>query len=491
MATTTYPQTGAYVSRRSRIYEWITTTDHKKIGVMYIVTSFTFFLFGGLLALASARSWRCPGLQFVDQAVYNQLFGMHAIMMIFLFVMPMTVGLANYIVPLQIGAADMAFPRINALSFWMLVVGAILIVSAFFFGGAPTGWTLYTPLSAQRAGDGHRPAAGRPRHPRLQLDLRRDQLHRHDLPDARAGPDALRMPMFCWTTLVTAVLLLFSLPVVAAGLIMIFIDRNYGGGFFEPALGGSPILWQHVFWFFGHPEVYILILPAFGIVSEIIPVFSRKPLFGYRAFVLATASIGALGFTVWAHHMFTTGAVYLPFFAFFTFLIAVPTGVKFFNWLATMWGGQLRFDTPMLFAVGFIALFLIGGLDGAFLAVVPFDFMVQDTYWVVSHIHYVLVAGAVFGIFAAPLLLVPEDVRSDAERATRQGPVLAPLHRHERRLLPAAPAGPRRHDPAHPRLLGQRRLDGAQLPLDDRRVPHRRERRAVPVERLHHAAEPG
>ena len=230
---------------------------------------------------------------------------------------------------------------------------------------------------------------------------------------------------------------------------MLFIDRNYGGGFFEPALGGNPILWQHVFWFFGHPEVYILILPAFGIVSEILPVFCRKPLFGYKAFVFATASIGALGFTVWAHHMFTTGAVYLPFFSFFTFLIAVPTGIKFFNWLATMWGGQLRFNTPMLFALGFIALFLIGGLDGAFLAVVPFDFHVQDTYWVVSHLHYVLVAGSVFGIFAGALLLVPQDDRPDAQRAAGQGPVRAAVHRHQPGLLPAAPAGPRRHDPAH------------------------------------------
>ena len=222
------------------------------------------------------------------------------------------------------------------------------------------------------------------------------------------GMTLLRMPMFVWATMVTSVLLLFSIPVVTAGFIMIFIDRNYGGGFFDPALGGNPILWQHVFWFFGHPEVYVLILPAFGVISEIVPVFSRKPLFGYRAFVLATASIGALGFTVWAHHMFTTGAVYLPFFSFFTFLIAVPTGIKFFNWLATMWGGQLKFDTPLLFALGFISLFLIGGLDGAFLAVVPFDFMVQDTYFVVSHIHYVLVAGAVFAIFAALFYWFPK-----------------------------------------------------------------------------------
>jgi cytochrome c oxidase subunit 1 len=222
------------------------------------------------------------------------------------------------------------------------------------------------------------------------------------------GMTLLRMPMFVWNSLVTSTLLLFAVPVLTAGLMMLFIDRNYGGGFFDPASGGNPVLWQHVFWFFGHPEVYILILPAFGVVTEILPVFSRKPLFGYKAFVFATASIGALGFSVWAHHMFTTGAVYLPFFSFFTFLIAVPTGIKFFNWLATMWGGQLKFDTPLLYAVGFIALFLIGGLDGAFLAVVPFDFHVQDTYWVVSHLHYVLVAGAVFGIFAALFYWFPK-----------------------------------------------------------------------------------
>ncbi len=408
MATTTATPSGPHVSRRSTILEWLTTTDHKKIGVMYMITAFSFFMLGGVLALGIRTELAVPGLQMVDQATYNQLFGMHAVMMIFLFVMPMTTGLANYIVPLQLGAADMAFPRINALSFWMLVVGAILIVSAFAFGGAPTGWTLYVPLSVQVKVAGV---------DLLLLGL--VVLGFSSIFGAinfivtifkmRApGMGLLRMPMFSWTSLVTSVLLLFSLPVIAAGLIMIFIDRNYGGGFFDPALGGSPVLWQHIFWFFGHPEVYILILPAFGVISEIIPVFSRKPLFGYKAFVIATAAIGALGFTVWAHHMFATGAVQLPFFSLFTFLIAIPTGVKFFNWLATMWGGHLRFDTPMLYAVGFIALFLIGGLDGAFLAVVPFDFMVHSTYWVVSHIHYVLVAGAVFAIFAALFYWFPK-----------------------------------------------------------------------------------
>jgi len=406
MATTTLPR--PRTAQRSGIYDWLTTVDHKKIGVMYITSAFLFFLLGGLMALFIRTELAVPGLQFVDESTYNQLFGMHAITMIFLFVMPMWTGLANYIVPLQIGAADMAFPRINALSYWLILGGGALIMLAFFFGGAPVGWTMYAPLSTREPATGVDLLI-------LGLILAGTSsllgainflvtIFRMRAP----GMTLLRLPMFGWTTLVTSVLLLFSLPVITAGLVMLFLDRNYGGGFFDPAQGGNPILWQHVFWFFGHPEVYILILPAFGVISEILPVFSRKPLFGYKAFVFATASIGALGFSVWAHHMFTTGAVYLPFFSFFTFLIAVPTGIKFFNWLGTMWGGQLRFDTPMLFALGFITLFLIGGLDGAFLAVVPFDFMVQDTYWVVSHIHYVLVSGAVFAIFAALFYWYPK-----------------------------------------------------------------------------------
>ncbi|MGI8929238.1 MAG: cytochrome c oxidase subunit I, partial [Candidatus Limnocylindrales bacterium] len=375
-------------------------TDHKQIGVMYITTAFPFFILGGIFALIIRRELTTPGIEFADPETYDQLFTIHGTTMIFLFVMPMMSGLRNYIVPLQIGAADMAFPRINALSFWMVPLGGLLLFSGYAVGGAANaGWTGYAPLSAQGG-------AG--------LDLWIASLVLLGFSSVltainflatifklRApGLTLMRMPLFVWNTIVTAVLLLFAVPVLTAGLMMLFIDRNYGGGFFDPAAGGNPILWQHVFWFFGPPEVSILILPAFGIVSEILPVFSRKPLFGYKAFVFATASIGALGFSVWAHHMFTTGAVFLPFFSFFTFLIAVPTGIKFFNWLATMWRGQLRLDTPMLFAMGFIALFLIGGLDGAFLAVVPFDFHVQDTYWVVSHLHYVLVAGSVFGIFA-------------------------------------------------------------------------------------------
>jgi cytochrome c oxidase subunit 1 len=399
MATTTLaPRTAAYP--RSRLYEWLTTTDHKKIGVLYISTAFLFFLLGGIMALFIRTQLAWPGLDFVDAATYNQLFTMHGTTMIFFFVMPMMTGLANYIVPLQIGAADMAFPRINALSYWMVPLAGILLYSGYAFGGAANaGWTGYATLSVREGTGIDLWIAG------LVLVGTSSILGAINfiatIFKMRApGMTLMRMPLFVWNTLVTSVLLLFAVPVLTAGFMMLFIDRHYGGGFFEPALGGNPVLWQHVFWFFGHPEVYILILPAFGIVTEILPVFSRKPLFGYKAFVFATASIGALGFTVWAHHMFTTGAVYLPYFSFFTFLIAVPTGIKFFNWLATMWGGQLTFSTPLLFALGFIALFLIGGLDGAFLAVVPFDFHVQDTYWVVSHLHYVLVAGSVFGIFA-------------------------------------------------------------------------------------------
>jgi cytochrome c oxidase subunit I len=409
MATTTLdPRAAAYPRTRSWLYEWLTTTDHKKIGALYITTAFSFFILGGIFALFIRTELAVPGVQFLDPETYNQLFTIHGTTMIFLFVMPMFTGLANYIVPLQIGAADMAFPRINALSFWMIPLGGLLLFSGYAVGGAANaGWTSYAPLSEQSGAGvdlwiaaltllGFSSVLGAINFIATIFKMR------------APGLTLMRMPLFVWNSLVTSVLLLFSLPVLTAGLMMLFIDRNYGGGFFDPALGGNPILWQHVFWFFGHPEVYVLILPAFGIVTEILPVFSRKPLFGYKAFVFATTAIGALGFTVWAHHMFTTGAVFLPYFSFFTFLIAVPTGIKFFNWLATMWGGQLKLDTPLLFALGFIALFLIGGIDGAFLAVVPFDFHVQDTYWVVSHIHYVLVAGAVFGIFAALFYWFPK-----------------------------------------------------------------------------------
>jgi cytochrome c oxidase subunit 1 len=400
MATSTLtPAAPAY---RSGLYDWLTTTDHKKIGIMYLVNSMVFFLAGGILALVVRVELAAPGLQFMDEAFYNQAFTMHASFMLFLFVIPILAGFGNYVVPLQLGAPDMAFPRINALSLWMLPLGGALMASGFLVSGgsAASGWTEYPPLSgSDYSGTGTDLWI-------MGLTL----IGTSSILGAinflvtifkmRApGMTLFRMPILVWTVLVTSVLVLMATPVLTSALIMLFIDRNYGGNFFDPANGGLAVLYQNVFWFYSHPAVYIMILPAMGIVSEILPVFSRKPLFGYKAFVFATAAIGALGFSVWAHHMFTTGQVFLPFFSLMTFLIAVPTGVKMFNWIATMWRGQLMFSTPMLFAVGFLVLFLVGGLNGAFSAAVPVDFAIHDTYFVVAHIHYVLFGGSVFAIF--------------------------------------------------------------------------------------------
>jgi cytochrome c oxidase subunit 1 len=398
--TALHPAAPAY---RTGLYEWLTTTDHKKIGILYLVNSFVFFILGGILALGVRAELAQPGLQFMKEETYNQFFTMHASLMLFLFIIPILAGFGNYVVPIMIGAPDMAFPRINALSFWMLPLAGILMCSGFLVSGgaAAAGWTSYSPL-AQSAYSG------------VGTDL-------WILAVALIGTSSIlgsinflvtifkmrapgmtmfRLPIMVWTVLVTSVLVLMATPVLTSGLIMLFIDRNYGGSFFDVATGGNAVLWQNVFWFYSHPAVYIMVLPAMGIVSEVLPVFSRKPLFGYKAFIFATAAIGALGFSVWAHHMFTTGSVYLPFFSLMTFLIAVPTGVKMFNWIATMWRGQLMFKTPLLFALGFLTMFLIGGINGAFSASVPVDFALHDTYWVVAHLHYVLFGGSVFGVFA-------------------------------------------------------------------------------------------
>jgi len=400
MATTTLRTTSGY---RSGLYDWLTTTDHKKIGILYLANSILMFLIGGLFALLVRVELAQPGLQFLTDAQYNQAFTIHASLMLFLFVIPVLAGFGNYIVPLMIGAPDMAFPRINAFSFWLLPLAAIVMLSGFATGGgaAAAGWTEYSPL-AQAKYEG------------IGTDLWIVALLLIGTSSIlgsinfivtifkmRApGMTLLRMPIMVWTMLVTSILVLMATPVLTSALIMLFIDRNLGGHFFDPANGGNAILWQNTFWFYSHPAVYIMILPAMGIISEILPVFSRKPLFGYKAFVFATAAIGALGFSVWAHHMFTTGAVYLPFFSFMTFLIAIPTGVKFFNWIATMFRGQLTFSTPLLYAIGFLTMFLIGGINGAFSAAVPVDFALHDTYWVVAHIHYVLFGGSVFAVFA-------------------------------------------------------------------------------------------
>src|SRR5215210_2537009 len=405
MATTAL--TPAASTYRSGLYEWLTTTDHKKIGILYIANSFLFFLIAGVLAMGVRTELAVPGLQFLhDEGVYNQLFTMHGTVMILLFIIPILAGFANYIVPLQIGAPDMAFPRINALSFWLLPLGGILMFSGFATGGAAAaGWTSYSPLSEDRplgmqgAGEdlwlvglvliGTASILGAVNFLVTIFKMR------------APGMTLFRMPILVWTVLVTSVLVLMATPVFTSALIMLFIDRNLAGGhFFDPSAGGNAILWQNVFWFYSHPAVYVMVLPPMGMISEILPVFARKPLFGYKAFVFATAGIGALGFSVWAHHMFTTGSVFLPFFSLMTFLIAVPTGVKMFNWIFTMWRGKLTLSTPLLFALGFLSMFLIGGINGAFSASVPVDFALHDTYWVVAHLHYVLFGGSVFGVFA-------------------------------------------------------------------------------------------
>jgi cytochrome c oxidase subunit I len=387
-----------------RLTDWLTTTDHKRIGILYIVASFGFFVVGGLFAVIMRLELAGPGLQLMSEQTYDELFTMHGTIMLLLFGTPMVAGFANYFVPLQIGAADMAFPRLNALSFWLFLFGGLIVLSGFLTtgGAAAFGWTGYAPLN------------DRPFSPAVGADLWVVGLALVGLSSVfgainfittiytrRApGMGMFRMPIFTWNILVTAVLILLAFPPLNAAFAMLLVERLGNGVFFDPSRGGDAILWQHIFWFFGHPEVYILILPFFGIITEIIPVFSRKPLFGYRAFIAATVAIASLSMAVWAHHMFTTGAINLPFFALTSFLIAVPTGIKFFNWIATMWGGQLSFEMPMLWAIGFLYLFLVGGITGIVLAAPPLDFQFHDGYFVVAHFHSTLVSGTVFAIFA-------------------------------------------------------------------------------------------
>jgi cytochrome c oxidase subunit I len=396
----------AVASYRGGLYEWLTTTDHKKIGIMYVINSFLFFLIGGIFALLVRTELAVPGIQlFTNEHVYNEAFSIHATVMIFLFIIPMLAGLGNYVVPLMVGAPDMAFPRINALSFWMLPLGGILLLSGFLTpgGAAAAGWTSYPPLTER--GPLSSPGPGQDLWIVALILIGTSSIlgginFLVTIFKMRApGMTLFRMPIMVWTILVTSVLVVMATPVITSALVMLFIDRNYGGTFFLPP-EGQAVLYQNVFWFYSHPAVYVMVLPAMGVISEVLPVFSRKPLFGYKAFIFATAAIGALGFSVWAHHMFTTGAVFLPFFSLMTFLIAVPTGVKMFNWIATMWRGTVEFRTALLFAAGFLGTFLIGGITGIFLAVFPVDWQLTDTYFVVAHLHYVLVGGAVFAIFA-------------------------------------------------------------------------------------------
>ena len=418
---------GVVVARRKRfsetyIGEWIMTTDHKKIGVMYILTGFFFFLVGGAEALLIRTQLAVPNGKVLTPAAYDQIFTMHGVTMIFLFVMPMLSGLGNYVVPMMIGARDMAFPRMNAFGYWVVLFGGLFLSSSFLFGAAPNaGWFAYAPLTELNSGCG---ATAVTCTPGANMDFWALGILMLGISSIAAslnfvvtilklrapGMTINRMPLFAWMTLITAFLLLFALPSVTAASILLLLDRHLGTHFYQAGAGGDPLLWQHLFWSFGHPEVYILILPAFGIISEVLPVFSRKPIFGYTFIAWSGVAIGFLSFTVWAHHMFAVGLplVAQAFFATSTTLIAIPTAVKIFNWIATVYGGKVSFKTPMLFALGFIAMFLIGGLNGAALAVVPFDYQVTDTYFVVSHLHYVLFGGSVFGIFAGIFYWFPK-----------------------------------------------------------------------------------
>ena len=393
------------------IMRWITTTNHKDLGTLYLIFSMIMFCIGGIMSLVIRAELGEPGMQYVDPEFFNQMTTMHALVMIFGGVMPAFTGLANWMVPLLIGCSDLALPRVNNWGFWILPFAFGLLLSTLFMdGGAPAGgWTMYPPLVLQ-TGDafpflifavhlmGISSITGAINVIVTILNMR------------TPGMTLLKMPLFCWTWLITAYLLIAVMPVLAGAVTMLLTDRFFGTAFFTAAGGGDPVMFQHIFWFFGHPEVYILILPAFGIVSTIIPTFARKALFGYDSMVYATASIAFLSFIVWAHHMFTVGMPLAGelFFMFSTMLIAVPTGVKVFNWIATMWRGSMTFETPMLFALGFVFLFTIGGFSGLMLAIAPADFQYHDTYFVVAHFHYVLVPGALFAILGGIYYWVPK-----------------------------------------------------------------------------------
>jgi cytochrome c oxidase subunit I len=400
-------------STTSKLLDWLTTVDHKKIGIMYLVLNFTFFLVGGFQALLIRTQLASSNLRVLNPEAYNETFTMHGTTMIFLVIVPIWAGFANYFVPLMIGARDMAFPRLNALSFWLLFFGGMVMYSSYLFQAVPNaGWTAYPPLTTAIYNAGP------------NIDFWILGLHLVGassligsinfivtIINMRApGMKLTEAPMFVWNMLITSTMVLFSTPSLTVAVTLLLADRNFGTHFFIPAQGGDPLLYQHLFWFYSHPAVYIMILPGMGLVSEVLPVFSRKPLFGFNFIAWSTVFIGILGFSVWAHHMFTVGASLAvnTFFTTASVIIAVPTGVKIFNWIATMWGGALDLRAPMLFSIGFIAMFIIGGLSGVVLAVVPINWQVHDTYFVVAHLHYVLFGGSVFAMFAAFYYWVPK-----------------------------------------------------------------------------------
>jgi cytochrome c oxidase subunit 1 len=395
------------------LLSWITTVDHKRIGVMYGVSAFFFFLVGGLEALLIRLQLGSAENTLIDPDLYNQLFTMHGTTMVFLAIMPLSAAFFNFIVPLQIGARDVAFPRLNAFSFWVFFLGALFMNASFLFGGAPdAGWFGYANLTSTQYSPG------------MRVDFWVIGLMVLGVSSIAAalnfivtiinlrceGMTFMRMPLFTWMTLITSFLLVMAFPAITVGLVLLMFDRMFGTLFFNPMAGGDVLLWQHLFWIFGHPEVYILLLPGLGMVSEIIPVFSRKPLFGYAFVVYSGILIAFLGFGVWAHHMFAVGLgpVANTVFSAATMLIAIPTGVKIFNWIATLWGGSLRMRTPLYFSLGFIAMFIIGGLSGVMHASAPADLQQTDTYFIVAHIHYVLFGGVMFALFAGMYYWIPK-----------------------------------------------------------------------------------
>ncbi|MCD0450998.1 cytochrome c oxidase subunit I [Actinocorallia sp. API 0066] len=394
---------GQRTSKGRLVVNWITSTDHKVIGYLYIITSFSFFLIGGVMALVMRAELFAPGQDYVSNEQFNQLFTMHGTIMLLMFATPLFAGFANVIMPLQIGSPDVAFPRMNMLAYWFYLFGSLIVVAAFFTpdGAASFGWFAYAPLSDSVRSPG---IGGDMWVVGLTLSGLGTILGAVNFITTIIGMRApgmtmFRLPIFVWNVLLTSLLVLLAFPVLAAALLALYADRKFGAHVFDASHGGA-ILWQHLFWFFGHPEVYILALPFFGIVTEILPVFSRKPIFGYIGLVGATITIAGLSITVWAHHMYVTGQVLLPFFSFMTFLIAVPTGVKYFNWIGTIWRGHLTFETPMLFSLGFLVTFLFGGLTGVILASPPLDFQLSDSYFVVAHFHYVVFGTVVFAMFA-------------------------------------------------------------------------------------------
>src|SRR3989475_8628142 len=398
--------------RYSGVLEWITTTDHKKIGVLYLTTTFFFFLTGGLLALGIRTQLATPDTGFLTAQQYNSFFTMHGTTMVFLFVVPVWTGFANFIIPLQLGARDMAFPRLNALSYWLLLAGGIVLYSSFIVGAPAIGWTGYVPLSTREFSPGYGVDLWVLGLTVLGFSSIFGALNMIvTIFSLRApGMTFYRITLFTWSVLVTSFLLVLAMPFLTVAGVLLLFDRLAGTNFFAVGQGADPLLWQYLFWFFGHPEVYIMILPGFGVISEVLPVFSRKPIFGYKMIAYSSVAIGFLSFGVFVHHMFVAGideAVQV-FFMISTMLIAVPTGVKIFSWLGTIWGGALRFKTPMLFAMAFIVIFTIGGISGVFLGSVPVDVQLSDTYFVVAHIHYVLVQGALFCAFAAFYYWLPK-----------------------------------------------------------------------------------